>query len=211
MRGPLRSSERTVLKTARSEAEVTQRGTKRSTQEPSQSRVQFEREKFIELFRFSLNAHEIALTRSEALDRKASGFVAVLTFLIGGVAVMGKWLLDSLLPPTDWLARTLLGVCVALFLSLVVAWFLVFAAFRLMKLKLLPADSDMMDFCTRRSALTVYVKLSERMGEIVEYNNAVMDTKASLLTKGHIFISLSCVLFVVLVLLYVIHALVGDC
>ena len=182
-----------------------------STKEASESRVQFERGKFSELFRFSLDAHQIALTRSEALDSKASGFVAVLTFLIGGVAVTGKWLLDTLLPPADPLAQWLLVVCGLLFLSLLAAWFLVFAAFRLMTLKLLPVDADMVGFWRRRSAITVYVKLSERMGEIVEYNSGVIDTKANLLGKGHFMISLSCVLFVVLVVLYVVHALVVDC
>ena len=173
--------------------------------------MQFEREKFIELFRFSLNAHEITLTRSEGLDRKASGFVAVLTFLLGGVAFLGKWFLDTLLPPNDFMSRLLLLVCGLLFGTLVFAWFFVFAALRLMKLKLLPVDSKLAEFSLRRSAVTVYTKLAERMGEIVEFNNGVMDDKADLLARGHIAIVWACVLFVVLVVLYVIHAFLGDC
>ena len=178
---------------------------------PHEARVQFEREKFLELFRFSMNAYEIELYRSESLDRKASGFVAILTFLIGGVAVLGKWLADNVVPPDGCLEASLLVVCVALFLSLVVAWFRTLDVFRLRELKLLPVDKKMQQFFTPHSALTVYVKLSERLGEVVEYNVGVIDKKATALSKGHAAIRLSCVLFVVLAALYLARVFVADC
>ena len=166
------------------------------------ARLQFEREKFLELYRLSLDSYHIEMERSASMDRKASGYVAVLTFLIGGVGVLGKWLADSLLPPDGPLSWMTLGSCLGLLVTLVVAWFFVFESFRLRYLRVMNVDGAMLDLFRERTAITVYHALTKRLHGMTSTNAASTDRKALALHRGHVAIRIACFLFVALVICY---------
>jgi hypothetical protein len=156
-------------------------------------------EKYRELYDLSNTLLEEEHKRFSRLEDKASRYLTILTVLIGLVATFSKEFFKTLLPPSNLLSWMILNSTIAAFISLVVAWFLVFWAMKTQTLRTRPLNQDMLKFFDEQKEINIYYGLAKANTKAFEENRRKIDMKSKLLTYGHVMI-ICVVVFLVLLL-----------
>jgi len=170
--------------------------------------IESERSKLLEMYRLAHSAYRLEVDRSRILDEKATRHLTVLTFLLGLMGFVGRWLAGNLVPVTDRLGLALWLLSAALLASLVGAWFCVFFSLRLWHLKLIGVDEPMIEYFRTRYAPTVYHGLARRLAKVNAENEASTDSKALLLDRAHRMMLASSLLFVAIAIVFAFRVFV---
>ena len=159
-------------------------------------------EKYKELYDLAREAVAQAEARFDTIDSKASMYLSVLTFLVGGATFFAKWVADQQLPPSDFLDWTLVAMAVAIAACIALAWFRVFAILRVDRIRILPLDRGTIDFFDRNTLVDVYYALARGYSAAWQINRDVNEEKLRKLTSGYRLIMVTMVLVLVACALY---------
>lgn len=160
-------------------------------------------QKYKELYDLSREVFAEELNRSARLNEKATRYITVITFLLGVFAFFGKHILASILPPGNPLELLLTLVTAAVLVLLVITWFFAFRVLRVTWLRKIPIDADMFN---NNRLIDAYYAYSRGIKEWWEFNRDKGDLKSCALNHAYDLIRVTVVLFVILCVLFTIHA-----
>ena len=162
-------------------------------------------EKLREMYNLSKEVLYEEHNRSDRLDEKASRYLTVLTLLLGGFSICGKWVVDDLMPPNGWYGSILLLTGLLLFLGLVTSWFLIFRSMKAEWVTKIPFDGHMIKFFEDNDLATVYHDIAGGNAEALATNRQVFNKKCKRLNCSYFIMNISLCLFFLFVLGYVVR------
>jgi len=168
----------------------------------SQSEDDLELQKYKELFDLSKEVFSEELERSSRIDAKASQYLAILTFLLSVFALFGRDILDTALPPDDFLEWFLVvgsGVVIAIIL---LSWLFIFSALDKKEIRKIPIATE---FFRTNKLVDVYYTMSRSIQENLIVNRKNTNRRLNNLTFGYKLIGAAMILLFVLFIVFVTH------
>ncbi len=138
--------------------------------------------KYQELYSLSKEIFKEESNRSGNMEKKASIYISMLTFLIGLFGYYGKQFINSLLPPKDLLCWGILLLIAVLFFLSIKTWFHLFKILRLCKYYKMPIP---ITFFHENDLATVYYGMAKGFEKYIVENRENGDRKGLLLNKSY--------------------------
>ncbi len=163
-------------------------------------------EKYKDLYLLAKELHAEEVRRFDLVTQKARSYLSVLSVLLGFAAVVGKWTLATILPPSNVLEWLLLVSGTAVFVFLVLAWFSSFRVLRGEVLSKMPLNAEMLDFFDDNEPMNIYFALSKRYTEGHAFNQRQTEKRTKFLAAAHrriVFAGLSFIAFSTFSIAYV--------
>ncbi len=158
-------------------------------------------EKYRELYALSIKLLEAEHGRFNRISQKATAYLSVVGLLFGIATVFGKALIEGFIPPKSLLEWVILNLGVLIFISLGVAWWMIFRAYKFEGL-LTPPQSELIDFYHKNKLIDIYFAMARAYANATKENINVTNRKAILLEQGHNMILLTASLSMAFALLY---------
>jgi len=152
-------------------------------------------DKYRDLYNLAREVHAEEVRRFDLVSQKATWFLSVLSFLLGLAALLGKWLLTTLLPPTDGISWLLLFLGGVLLVFLILAWIASFRVLRGVQLSKMPLNQEMLAFFVSNQDVDIHYALARNYEEGHQHNRRKTDAQTKLLGCAHTFIVLAFVAF----------------
>ncbi len=145
-------------------------------------------ERYKELYFHAREVLNAEKDRYYAIEQKASQYFTVLTLILGLASLFIKWILGNSYPPNRTSEFILFVLVVLSWLSLLIAWFIIFSILRVVDLKTLTIDDETIRFYDEHKDIDVYFHMARQMKYSFENNKKEVDRKAARLKLGYWFI-----------------------
>ena len=158
-------------------------------------------EKYRELYNLAWRIYEEEQERANRHDAKAATLLSLLTLFIGASGFFGKWVVEfgsAQRGQLQWAVLTSYGL---LFLSLLVAWGLIFRALSLSTMRKAPLNDAMVKAFKDNRLIDVYYSMALKLSAEHSRNVATVDSMKRL-SKGYFAVGISAVLLALFCILY---------
>ena len=154
-------------------------------------------ERYKELYLHAKEVLNAEKDRYYAIEQKASQYFAVLTLVLGLASLFIKSILGTSTPSIRTSQGVLFLLAVLSWISLLIAWVLLFSVLRVVDLRTLTIDEKTIEFYVKNKDIDVYYYMACQMKDSFKTNKGKVDTKARRLKCGYWFI-MSAVFFLTL-------------
>ncbi|MFC1833296.1 hypothetical protein ACFL2Q_01010 [Thermodesulfobacteriota bacterium] len=158
-------------------------------------------EELYSLSKYLLN-HEI--DRHKRIDDKASKYLAVITLLVGIYGFFANWMLSEVVPIQQWdfLEWILALVILSVLLSLFITWVMIFRSLKVIELKQIPMNDQMIKFFDKNRPIDIWYALARGNKDALLENRKEVNRKAEQVSTGYKWTAVTVVLFFLLVSLF---------
>jgi hypothetical protein len=158
--------------------------------------------KYAELYQLTKDSLAQAEQRFNAIDGKASSYLAVLTLLVGTAAFFVKWVVDSFVPPVGIPHLAMVLLAVGMTGALVMSWYRAFQVLRVHRTRGILLGDKTIEFFDENRLIDIYYALAKENTVTWQANRAVNDAKAATLASAYRWITATVVLLLLFSSLY---------
>ncbi len=150
-------------------------------------------DKYIELYDLSKQVLDERLQSLRQVEEKASRYISVLGLLLVAYGLGGKFVLEELIPPRDWIDTFPLIVFLIFFALIIYTIFVLFRILDTRRLTHIPMNDEVIKLYSEQTHLNAIYAMTQGISEAVAKNEAVLLDKTARLTKSY-RLMLSCII-----------------
>ncbi len=150
-----------------------------------------------ELYDLSKEVFNEEIERYFRADDRATKYLGWLTFFIGALGFLIKWVISDMIPPKNCIACISVILTILVFFASVISWYLAFYVSKQKKLRKIPINEPMQRLFEKDSQ-TIYRSLVLSIESAMLENREITDRKFKLLTYSYNSILVAMSLFVML-------------
>lgn len=153
-------------------------------------------DKYAELYQLTKESLAQAEERFNAIDGKASSYLAVLTLLVGTAAFFVKWVVDSFVPPAGMLQVAMVLLAVGMTGALVMSWYRAFQVLRVHRTRGIALGDHTIEFFDKHRLIDIHYALAKENTVTWQANRAVNDVKGGALASAYRWITATVALLI---------------
>jgi len=153
-------------------------------------------------YHFYQRFYLLELERSGNFSKLASRYITVATLAFGVLVILGKSVINSILPPNTRLEWVLALLICCASIGILLAWYM---SFRALKIYTIEMPYVNFDFFVNNNLKHIYHGLSQKLEKALNYNRIVVQKQSNNLKSAYKLLCLTAMLLVMTLIFVVLY------